>query len=493
MRVLFIQPRYPDTFWSLRHALRFISKKAVYPPLGLMTVSAMTPDGWTKKLVDLNASTLKDDQIKWADMVFISAMSVQSASAMEVIERCKSFQKKMVAGGPLFSEEPEKFDDVDHLVLNEAEITFPLFLADLEEGKAKHIYQTDEFADLATTPIPDYSLINHSHYASQSIQFSRGCPFNCEFCDITALLGHKVRTKTSLQILAELDEIMKIGWKGGVFFVDDNFIGNKKILKQDLLPAIIRWMEKNKYPFTFITEASINLADDEQLMELMVRAGFIKVFVGIETPDEVCLTECNKTQNHNRDLLQSVKTIQMAGMEVTAGFIVGFDSDKPTIFDRQIDFIQKSGIVTAMVGLLNAPRKTRLYKRLEEEGRIVSDFSGDQTSYAINFIPKMDLEDLMAGYQKIISGIYSSEMYNERVLSFLKSYNPPAYVRRHITFNRVMALLKSAVIIGILGKNRKYYWKLLLWSLFRKPKVLPLAVTYSIQGFHYKKIFKDLA
>jgi len=493
MRVLFIQPRYPDTFWSLRHALRFISKKAVYPPLGLMTVSAMTPAGWTKKLVDLNASSLLDEQIMWADMVFISAMSVQSESVFEVIARCKSFDKKMVAGGPLFSEEPEKFEDVDHLVLNEAEITFPLFLADLEKGTAKHIYQTDEFADLSTTPIPDYSLINHSHYAAQSIQFSRGCPFNCEFCDITALLGHKVRTKSTRQILAELDEIMKIGWKGGVFFVDDNFIGNKKILKQDLLPAVIRWMEKNKYPFNFITEASINLADDDELMQMMVRAGFIKVFVGIETPDELSLTECNKTQNHNRDLLHSVKTIQKAGMEVTAGFIVGFDSDKPSIFQRQIDFIQKSGIVTAMVGLLNAPRKTRLYKRLENEGRIVSDFSGDPTSYAINFIPKMDLDELMTGYQQIISGIYSSEMYNERVLSFLKSYNPPSFGRMHISFDRLMALLKSVVIIGILEKNRKYYWKLMLWSLFRKPKVFPLAVTYSIQGFHYKKIFKDIA
>jgi len=492
MRVLFIQPRYPDTFWSLRHALRFISKKAVYPPLGLMTVSAMTPEGWTKKLVDLNASVLNDEQIMWADMVFISAMSVQSESVFEVIARCISFKKTIVAGGPLFSEEPEKFDEVDHLVLNEAEITFPLFLADLEKGTAKHMYQTDEFADLSMTPVPDYSLINNSHYASQSIQFSRGCPFNCEFCDITALLGHKVRTKTTPQILAELDEIMKIGWKGGVFFVDDNFIGNKKILKQELLPAVISWMNRNKYPFTFITEASINLADDEELMQMMVRAGFNKVFVGIETPDELSLAECNKTQNHNRDLLHSVKTIQMAGMEVAAGFIVGFDCDKPSIFQRQIDFIQKSGIVTAMVGLLNAPRKTRLYKRLEKEGRIVSDFSGDPTSYAINFIPKMDLHELMAGYQKIISGIYSSEMYNERVLSFLKSYNPPDFGRRHISFDRIMALLKSVVIIGIMEKNRKYYWKLLLWSLFRKPKVFPLAVTYSIHGFHYKKIFRDI-
>jgi radical SAM superfamily enzyme YgiQ (UPF0313 family) len=492
MKVLFIQPRYPDTFWSLRHALRFISKKAVYPPLGLMTVSAMTPDNWTKKLVDLNASFLKDEQIMWADMIFISAMTVQSESVFEVIARCRSFNKKMVGGGPLFSVEPEKFNDVDYLVLNEAEITFPMFLSDLEKGTAKHMYQTDEFADLSMTPVPDYSLINKSHYASQSVQFSRGCPFNCEFCDITALLGHKVRTKTPRQILAELDEILKIGWKGGVFFVDDNFIGNKKILKQELLPSVISWMEKNKYPFTFITEASINLADDDELMQMMVRAGFIKVFVGIETPDELSLAECNKTQNHNRDLLSCVKTIQAAGMEVTAGFIVGFDNDKPSIFQRQIDFIQKSGIVTAMVGLLNAPRKTQLYKRLEKEGRIVSDFYGDPTGYAINFIPKMDLQELMTGYQKIITGIYSSEMYNKRVLSFLKSYNPPLVGRRHFSFDKLMAFFKSVIIIGILEKNRKYYWMLFFWSLFRKPKVFPLAVTYSIQGYHYRKVFKNI-
>jgi len=493
MKALFIQPRYPDTFWSLKHALKFISKKAVYPPLGLMTVSAMTPVDWTKKLVDLNASFLKNEQIMWADIVFISAMSVQSESVFEIIAKCKSLNKRIVGGGPLFTEEPEKFSDVDHLVLNEAEITFPPFLADLEKGVAKHVYQTDEFADLSDTPVPDYSLINNSHYASQSLQFSRGCPFNCEFCDITALFGHKVRTKSTQQILAELSKIMEIGWKGGVFFVDDNFIGNKKILKQELLPAVISWMEKNRYPFTFITEASINLADDEELMQLMVRAGFIKVFVGIETPDEFSLAECNKFQNQRRDLLNSVKTIQAAGMEVAAGFIVGFDNDKPSIFQRQIDFIQKSGIVTAMVGLLNAPRKTQLYKRLEKEGRIVSDFYGDQTGYAINFIPKMDLHELMIGYQKIISGIYSSEMYYKRVLSFLKSYNPPSFGRRHLSFDKIMAFIKSVIIIGILEKNRKYYWELLLWSIFKKPKVFPLAVTYSIQGYHYRKIFRNIA
>lgn len=493
MNILFIQPKYPDTFWSLRHALRFISKKATYPPLGLMTISAMSPAEWSKKLIDLNTASLKEEQIIWADMVLISAMSVQSKSVLDVISKCRLFNKPLVAGGPLFTEEPDKYDEVDYLVLNEGEITYPKFLADFEKGVAKHIYQTDDYADLSKTPIPDYSIINNHFYASQSIQFSRGCPFNCEFCDITALLGHKVRTKSTQQILDELNEILNTGWKGAVFFVDDNFIGNKKILKQELLPAIIKWMVDNNYPFTFVTEASINLADDGELMHLMVNAGFSKVFVGIETPDELSLAECNKTQNHHRDLLKSVRIIQAAGMEVTAGFIVGFDNDQSSIFQRQIDFIQKSGIVTAMVGLLNAPRKTQLYKRLEKEGRIVSTFTGDQTSYNMNFTPKMNLHELLTGYQKIIHGIYSSKMYYKRVLSFLKFYNPPILRKKSLSFVQLIALFKSVLIIGILNRNQKYYWMLFFWSLFRKPKVFSLAMTFSIQGYHYRKIFKGIS
>jgi radical SAM superfamily enzyme YgiQ (UPF0313 family) len=293
--------------------------------------------------------------------------------------------------------------------------------------------------------------------------------------------------------LHELDIIKNTGWKGPVFFVDDNFIGNKNVLKRELLPAIIKWMQKNKNPFIFTTEASINLADDHELMSMMVKAGFSRVFVGIETPEKASLAECNKIQNHNRDLIQSVKTIQKAGMEVMGGFIVGFDSDSPSVFQNMIDFVQKSGIVSAMVGLLNAPRKTRLYKRLMHEGRITEDFSGDNTNYTLNFIPKMNLQELLKGYHKIIRGIYSTKAYYKRVISFLKHYNPPLKAQTKISFTDVIALFKSMIIIGILNKGRIYYWRLFFWSLFTKPKVFPLAVTYSIYGYHYRKVFKGIS
>ena len=493
MKILFIHPKYPVTYWSYKHALKFISKKAATPPLGLMTVASLIPGNWKKKLIDLNVSKLKDNDILWADYVFISAMSVQVNSVKEVIGRCKSLNRKIVAGGPLFTAEFENFKDIDHLVLNEAEITLPFFLQDLEKGYPQRIYHTSEYADITKTPAPDYSLIDVSKYAMLNLQYSRGCPFYCDFCDITALLGHKVRLKTTYLILHELDVIKKAGWKGPVFFVDDNFIGNKNVLKKDLLPSVFKWMQENKSPFIFTTEASINLSDDPELMKMMVQAGFSKVFIGIETTEEASLAECNKTQNHNRDLIQSVRTIQTAGMEVMAGFIVGFDNDSPSIFQSQIDFVQKSGIVSAMVGLLNAPKKTRLYKRLMHEGRITNDFSGDNTNYTLNFIPKMNLQELLKGYQHIIHGIYSTKAYYKRVISFLKHYNPPFKAQRKISFQELIPLIKSMIIIGILNKGRRYYWELFFWSLFSKPKIFPLAVTYSIYGYHYRKVFKGIS
>ncbi len=492
MKILFIHPKYPNTFWSYKYALKFISKKATNPPLGLITVASLLPSHWEKRLTDLNVSKLLDRDIKWADYVFISAMSIQRQSVKDIVKKCSGLNTKIVAGGPLFSAETKSFKDIDHLILNEAEITLPLFLKDLENGCPKRIYQTEEFANLTETPIPSYSLLKVKKYAMMSLQYSRGCPFNCDFCDITALLGHKVRVKTTQQILNELENLLEIEWEGPVFFVDDNFIGNKGILKKELLPAIIQWMQRNNHPFNFTTEASINLADDPELMQMMVNAGFVKVFVGIETTDVTSLAECNKIQNNNRDLIQSVNIIQAAGLEVMAGFIVGFDNDTPGIFQSQIDFIQKSGIVSAMVGLLNAPRRTLLYKRLKEEGRIIEDWRGDNTNYSLNFIPKMNKEDLINGYQKIIKGIYSSKAYYDRVISFLKNYNPPVLSKRKISFKELIAMMKSMIIIGLINKSRKYYWKLLAWSIFRKPETFSMAVTYSIYGYHYRKVFKNI-
>jgi radical SAM superfamily enzyme YgiQ (UPF0313 family) len=489
MKILLIYPKYPDTYWSFKHALKFISKKAANIPLGILTIASLLPDEWQKKLTDLNVSTLYDKDILWADYVMISAMSVQLASVRQIIDRCRQLQRPIIAGGPLFTEEPQDFKEVDHLILNEAELNLPAFIKDLEDGKPRRIYKTENYADITQSPVPDYSLLEMKHYAMAGIQFSRGCPYDCEFCDITALFGRKVRTKTTQQVIAELDNLYMTGWKGSVFFVDDNFIGHKKRLKNDLLPAIIQWMQEHDNPFFFTTEASIDLSDDEELMKLMIQAGFVKVFVGIETPDMNSLTECNKIQNNNRDLLQSIKKMQNEGMEITGGFIVGFDSDPTNIFQRQIDFIQSSGIITAMVGLLNAPRLSRLYKRLQDEGRILKAFSGDNTNYSMNFIPAMNREDLMNGYQRILREIYSSRSYYKRIKTFLKQYNPPSKGQNKINSTRLMAFFKSMLFIGVLKKDRRYYWPLIFWSLFRKPASFPLAVTYSIYGYHFRKVF----
>ncbi|MFO7669608.1 MAG: DUF4070 domain-containing protein [Bacteroidales bacterium] len=489
MNILLINPRHPDTYWSFRHAIRFILKKASNPPLGLITVSAMLPHEWHKKLVDLNCHLLNDSDIRWADYVFISAMSIQSDSVSLVIQRCKALHKKIVAGGPLFTGDPDSFADLEHLILNEAEITLPLFLADLKNNTPKRVYSTGDFADLLTSPVPDYHLIKASNYAQLSIQYSRGCPHHCEFCEITALLGHRVRTKSTIQILNELENILKTGYRGNIFFVDDNFIGNRHKLKKDLLPAIAAWNRNHKYPFSFTTEASIDLSDDPALMAGMAEAGFEKVFVGIETVDEVCLKECDKHLNLQHNLLESVRKIQSSGIEVSAGFIVGFDNDSAGIFQRQIDFIQQSGIITAMVGLLNAPNHTRLYKRLSGEGRIIHKSGGDNTNYSINFIPKMNLEVLMEGYRSILTNIYSNKPYYLRLTGFLKKFEPAVKTRKRITRGKIWALFRSALFIGIISKGRLYYWKLVIWSLFTRPKLLPLAITYSIYGYHFRKVY----
>ena len=493
-KILLVYPKYPDTFWSFKHALKFISKKAVHPPLGLLTVAAMLPKEWEKRLIDENIEMLNDTNIKWADYVFISAMSVQKESAKKVINRCKELRTKIVAGGPLFTAAHENFDNVDHFVLNEAEITLRPFLKDLKNGRAKHIYASKKFPNIEKTPTPLWELVNMKKYVSMNIQYSRGCPFNCEFCDITTLFGRGVRTKNKGQILAELEKLYNLKWRGGVFFVDDNFIGNKEKLKKDILPAIIDWMKKKRHPFIFTTEASINLSDDEELMRLMVQAGFNEVFVGIETPNEESLAECGKFQNKNRNLIFCIKKIQRFGLKVTAGFIVGFDSDGPSIFKRQIDFIQKSGIVTAMVGLLNAPRGSRLYQRLTKENRLLKDISGSNTDFSINFIPKMDYKILINGYKKIISEIYSSKPYYERVKRFLREYKPAqkayfhfGYIRFH--FGYAGAIFKSIWLLGIKEKGRSYYWKLFFWSLFKHPRLFPLAITFTIYGSHFRKIF----
>jgi len=494
LKILLVYSRYPDTFWSFRHALKFVFKKASFPPLGLLTVAAMLPEEWEKKLVDLNTTALTDKDLKWADYVFISAMVAQQDSAREVINRCKRLGTKIVAGGPLFSCGYEEFgfDGIDHLIFGEAENILPPFLEDLERGCAKHIYKSEEFPDIRKTPVPLWSLINMKKYQMMSIQYSRGCPFNCEFCDIIILNGHRPRTKDRSQVVAELDALYDMGWRGGVFFVDDNFIGNKRKLKSETLPAIIKWTEEKKHPFSFFTEASINLADDEELMRLMGEAGFDMVFVGIESPNEESLVECNKLQNKNRDLLAAVKKMQSYGLQVQGGFIVGFDSDPLSIFKSQIEFIQKSGIVTAMVGVLMAPPGTRLYKRLKGENRLLPGGTGDNTDGSTNFIPKMGHETLARGYKHVVDTIYAPKQYYERIKTFLREYKPRNKWKIKISLVYIAAWIRSMWVLGVKEKGRIYYWKLVAWTLLKKPKTFPLSMTLAVEGFHCRKVAEKI-
>lgn len=490
-KILLINPEVPNTFWSLKHALSFVSKKALLPPLGLLTVAAMLPDTWDKKLIDLNTARLQDKHLKWADMVFLTGMVVQKKSADQVIERCKKMNVKIVAGGPLFTAFPEAYLNIDHLVLKEAEITLPAFLQDLENGCPQPYYTTREKPNLSNTPIPQWDLVDMKKYALMGIQYSRGCPFNCDFCDVTRLFGHTLRTKPSDQILAELDSLYTAGWRGELFFVDDNFIGKKKSLKDDLLPAMIQWMDQKKHPFCFNTQASINLADDEELMTLMVRAGFDCVFVGIESPDEISLTECHKTQNTGRDIVAAIKKIQRFGMQVQAGFIVGFDSDQPTVFDRMITLIQDSGIVTAMVGLLNAPRGTALYKKLKHENRLTTPPTGDNMDCTMNFVPKMDMHELLDGYHKVLDTIYSPKYYYERVKTFLENYNFSDTARLKVRYSGLRAFVRSMWHIGVVEKGKLHYWMFIFWAM-RKPRRFPQAVRFSIYGYHFRKMLKGI-
>jgi len=488
MKILLVYPQYPDTFWSFKHALKFVSKKASFPPLGLLTVAAMLPENWDKKLVNMNIDRLNDSDINWADYVFISAMAVQKKSVNEVITRCRHLGTKIVAGGPLFTAGFEEFDGIDHLVLGEAEATLPPFLEDLEKGQARQIYASSERPDISATPIPLWSLIDMKQYSTMNLQYSRGCPYDCEFCDIIILNGHTPRTKSKEQLISELDSLYEQGWRGGLFIVDDNFIGNKKKLKAEILPALIEWRKWKRYPFALCTEASINLADDEELMRLMVAAGFDVVFVGIETPNNESLVECTKYQNQNRDLVASVQKLQEFGLEVQGGFIVGFDSDPESIFQAQINFIQRSGIVTAMVGLLNAPTGTRLYRRLKEEGRLLSSSSGNNTDFSLNFIPKMDHDKLIMGYKHILDTIYSPKEYYERIRTFFKVYKPPRATAGKVQSHQIKAFFRSIWFLGITGKGKRHYWRLFISYLIKSPPKFARFILLSIYGYHFRKV-----
>lgn len=490
MNILLVYPKYPDTYWSFKHALRFISKKAAVPPLGLITVSAMLPKGWNKKLVDLNICDLEEKDLHWADFVFISAMYVQKESVARILTRCQLAKRKIIAGGPLFTQEHQNYPEIDHFILKEAEITLPGFLNDLANGlPLQRIYTTDAYADMEVSPVPDFHLLRLNDYAFVNLQVSRGCPFGCDFCEITTLLGHRVRMKSTAQVLNELETLYRLNWRGPVSIVDDNFIGNQKTVINNLLPAMTSWMKQHSYPFSFSAQTSIDLADDDVLLGNMRSAGFTSTFIGIETPVEEALHSCHKIQNRNRDMIQNIKTIQQSGIQVSGGFIVGFDTDNPGIFQTQINFIQQSGIVSAMVGLLNAPKNTKLYKRLEKENRLTEEPTGSNTDFTMNFVPVMDRQLLLNGYREIIQGIYAIKPYYARVREFLSHYNRNTEIRPRIAFSRLMAFFKSILIIGIINQGRSEYWKLLAWTLRKKPGMLVEAVTFTVFGYHFRTVY----
>jgi len=490
MNVLLVYPRGPDTFWSFKHVLRFVSKKAAFPPLGLLTVAALLPARWNFKLVDLNVGELCERDLRWADYVLLSGMIVHRKSAHEVAARCAELGKTVIAGGPLFSTGYREFPEIGHFVLGEAEDVIGQLAADMERGVLQPIYQGTGWPDVRNSPVPRWDLVRPTDYVTMAVQFSRGCPFNCEFCDIVVMNGRVPRTKNPEQVLRELDTLRRAGWKDMVFLVDDNFIGNRRRTRE-LLTTLIDWRRRVATKMGFITEASVNLADNRELCEQMVEAGFKKVFLGLETPLTSGLVECGKTQNAKRDLADAVRTLQKFGLEVMGGFIVGFDSDPPDIFARQFDFIQRTGVVTAMVGLLTALPQTALYQRLAREGRLLAETCGNNTDAAVNFVTRLDRDFMVSGYKELMRKLYAPRSYYRRIRAFLRNFEPRGPAMR-LSPADLAAFLKSLWLLGVWHKGRRGYWGIFWWTLLSRPRKFQAAMELSIIGHHFRRIANAL-
>jgi len=496
MNALLIYPEFPETYWSFKHALKFVGKRAAQPPLGLMTVAALLPKHWNKRLVDINVERLRDRDLDWADVALISAMHIQKDALLATLERCRAIGLRTVVGGPIASSLSPEEINADHLVIGEAESLVAALAQDLEQGTAKSVYQAAERPDLETSPLPDLSVIKMKRYSTMTVQYSRGCPFNCEFCDIIEIYGRRPRTKAVRQVILELDQLHAAGWREAVFIVDDNFIGSKARAKE-LCVALAKWRQQHRTAFDFVTEASLNLADDPELMQLMKDAGFVSVFLGIETPDEPGLIASNKLQNTRRSLLDSVALIQSYGMQVMGGFILGFDTDREDIFDRMTEFIQKSGIPVAMVGLLQAMPGTQLFRRLWREGRILHTDAGDNTSISLNFLPRMNAAKLVEGYRSVLKQIYSYEAYYDRVKLYLSRIQPTSgerrFKQRWITRANARALVTSIIRQGVFGSQRWSYWKFLATAATRYRHSFGTAMTLAVMGYHFQVITRKLS
>lgn len=493
MNVLLLYPRMSDTFWSMRHALPVLGKKAIFPPLGLITIASLLPDEWDKRLVDTNVRDLTDADLEWADVVLLSAMNVQEPNARALIAQVKAAGVTLVAGGPLFTHEWELFPDVDHFVLNEAELTLPAFVADVQAGRTpERVYAEGHgFADMTTSPEPMWELADLDAYMYGIVQYTRGCPYECDFCDVTALFGRKPRVKEPHQIIDELDRILDGADVTFILFADDNLIGNKKRLKNELLPALIEWRRRRQPSVYFGTQLTINLADDEELMDLMIDAGFRQLFVGIETPDDETLQHCLKRQNRKRDMLENVARLHAKGFTMTAGFVVGFDTDTEDIFDRQISFIQDSGIVLSTVNLLKAPPGTALHERMKKEGRLLDRFSFQETR--TNFVPAMDPDTLYDGFDRVIESVYTPEAVYQRAMEFFRQYKP-AQPRVGIPdpspWRYVGVVLRSLRYVGFSPRHWRYYWGLMGWALRHNRRVLDIAMNSVIMLYHLDQLYQ---
>jgi radical SAM superfamily enzyme YgiQ (UPF0313 family) len=499
--ILLVYPKFPITFWGMHYTLDLLGKKSAMPPLGLITIAALTPPSYEFRLADLNCEPLSEEDLEWADMVCFSAMLPQRQSLFEVASHCRKAGKLIVFGGPYptaCSEECAPYCDVR--VLNEGEITWPLFLADLERGQWRAVYTTEEKPDVTQTPVPRFDLLHIDDYVTIPIQYSRGCPFQCEFCDIIVMLGRRPRTKTPEQICAELDALNRTGFRGNVFIVDDNFIGNKREVKK-LLPCLRAWNEAHGNPFSYGTEASINLADDAALLESLVAASFHWVFVGIESPSVESLKETLKFQNTKRSLEDSVRAIQDAGLFVEGGFIVGFDSDTEDIFGRQIEFITRAAIAIASVGLLVALPGTPLFRRLREAGRLRADtFEGDGNRHT-NIVTKLPLRQLLTGYRRVMATIYTPAAFFSRTTEAVLRLRRPATLRERVRYFLAFQTINSNLLRreGRSQSKLRFAYRALttlpaefrreslkfLWTIARRrPEMVPGAFRLVFFGLH---------
>ena len=491
---LLIYPRHPPTYWGNNFALDLLGIRAAFPPLGLLTVAAMFPPEYDLRLVDLNVNALEDSDLDWADVAFTSSMIVQRPSLDQIIKRCNDAHVPVIAGGPHPTTFHEEMEGVAHFVLDEVEETFPDFLHDLESGIAKRIYRAPRKPDITLTPLPRFDLINMKDYYSMCLQFSRGCPFDCEFCDITKLYGRVSRTKSPEQMVAEFDHLFELGWRGPLFLVDDNFIGNKREVTR-LLPVVAEWQQERGHPYSLSTEASVNLVRMNDLMDIMIAAGFDTVFLGIETPNPKALEKMKKPQNINmRDdnyLFKSVRKIQQKGMQVQGGFILGLDEDDESAFDAQIEFIQETGIPIALVGLLTALKGTNLWTRLEREDRLL-DMPIEINATSLNFKPEMDPETLVEGYLRVIGTIYDStlENYFDRCLTLLENLNPVPHLHKPVS--------QHALYAGIMGiRQRLTPHQLPAFSRYigkvskNHRRLLPLAIRLAATGHHCEKFTRQ--